>query len=30
MQALSKFKKGDSTKAKVKRGNEEIIFDITF
>lgn len=30
MQALSKFSKGDSTKVKVKRGSEELIFDITF
>jgi hypothetical protein len=30
MQALSKFKKGDSTKVTVKRGNEELVFDITF
>ena len=30
MQALSKFKKGDATKVKVKRGGEEIDFDIIF
>jgi aminopeptidase YwaD len=30
MQALSKFKKGDSTKATVKRGAEELVFDISF
>ncbi|QNA44637.1 M28 family peptidase [Lacibacter sediminis] len=30
MQALSKFKKGDATKVKVKRGNEELEFDIAF
>jgi aminopeptidase YwaD len=30
MQALSKFKKGDATKVKVKRGAEEIDFDIIF
>ena len=30
MQVLSKFKKGDSTKVKVKRGSEEIFFDVTF
>nr|WP_294903489.1 M20/M25/M40 family metallo-hydrolase [uncultured Lacibacter sp.] len=30
MQALSKFKKGDATKVKVKRGAEELEFDITF
>lgn len=30
MQALSKFKKGDATKVKVKRGNEELLFDIVF
>lgn len=30
MQALSKFKKGDSTKVTVKRGGEELVFDITF
>ena len=30
MQALSKFKKGDSTKVTVKRGSEEMIFDIVF
>jgi hypothetical protein len=30
MQALSKFKKGDSTKVTVKRGSEEIVFDIAF
>ncbi len=30
MQALAKFKKGDATKVKVKRGNDELEFDITF
>lgn len=30
MQALSKFKKGDNTKVKLKRGNEEIVYDLTF
>lgn len=30
MQALSKFKKGDATKVKVKRGNDELEFDIVF
>ncbi|PWT97503.1 MAG: hypothetical protein C5B52_13685 [Bacteroidetes bacterium] len=30
MQALGKFKKGDSTKVKVKRGTEEKVFNITF
>lgn len=30
MQALSKFKKGDATKVKVKRGAEELVFDIVF
>lgn len=30
MQALSKFKKGDATKVKVKRGNEELVFDVSF
>jgi hypothetical protein len=30
MQALGKFKKGDAAKVKVKRGNEEIVFDIVF
>jgi hypothetical protein len=30
MQALSKFKKGDATKVKVKRGNDELLFDIVF
>ena len=30
MQALGKFKKGDGTKVKVKRGNEEMEFDIIF
>jgi C-terminal processing protease CtpA/Prc len=30
MQTLSKFKKGDSTQVKVKRGEEELAFDITF
>ena len=30
MQALGKFRKGDATKVKVKRGNEEMVFDIAF
>ena len=30
MQTLGKFKKGDATKVKVKRGTEEIVFDIVF
>ena len=30
MQALSKFKKGDATKVRVKRGNEELEFAIQF
>jgi hypothetical protein len=30
MQALGKFKKGDATKVKVKRGNDELFFDIVF
>ena len=30
MQTLSKFKKGDATKVKVKRGAEELVFDIQF
>jgi hypothetical protein len=30
MQALGKFKKGDSTKVIVKRGSEELTFDIVF
>ncbi len=30
MQALSKFKKGDAAKVKVKRGAEELVFDIVF
>lgn len=30
MQALNKFKKGDKTKVVVKRGTEELTFDITF
>jgi aminopeptidase YwaD len=30
MQALGKFKKGDATKVKVKRGNEELEFNIAF
>ncbi len=30
MQALGKFKKGDATKVKVKRGTEELVYDITF
>ncbi len=30
MQGLGKFKKGDATKVKVKRGTEELTFDIAF
>lgn len=30
MQALGKFKKGDATRVTVKRGGEEIVFDIVF
>lgn len=30
MQTLSKFKKGDATKVKVKRGDKELEFDIAF
>lgn len=30
MQALGKFKKGDATKIFVKRGSEELQFDIVF
>jgi aminopeptidase YwaD len=30
MKALGKFTKGDSVKLKIKRGNEELLFDITF
>ncbi len=30
MQALGKFNKGEAAKVKVKRGNEELIFDIIF
>ena len=30
MAALSKFKKGDKTTVKVKRGNDEKVFDVTF
>ncbi len=30
MGALGKFNKGDATKVKVKRGNEELVFDIVF
>ena len=30
MEALSKFNKGDATKVKLKRGNEEISFDVVF
>lgn len=30
METLNKFKKGDATKAKVKRGSEELMFDIVF
>ena len=30
MGALGKFNKGDATKVKVKRGNEDLVFDIVF
>ncbi len=30
MQALSKFKKGQQTQVTIKRGNEELKFDIVF
>lgn len=30
MEALAKFKKGDATRVKVKRGNEDLEFDIKF
>ncbi len=30
MKALGKFKKGDTTKVKVKRGSQEVEKDITF
>ena len=30
MQVLGKFKKGDKTKVKLKRGSEELEFDVTF
>jgi len=30
MQALGKFKKGDATQVKVRRGTEELVFDIVF
>lgn len=30
MKALGNFKKGDTTKVKVKRGSEEILLDVTF
>jgi aminopeptidase YwaD len=30
MQALSKFNKGDATKVKVKRGSDELTFDVVF
>ncbi len=30
MQALGKFKKGDSANVKVKRGSDELLFEITF
>jgi len=30
MQTLGKFKKGDATKVTVKRGADEIVFDIIF
>ena len=30
MQVLGKFNKGDATKVKVKRGAEELVFDIVF
>jgi aminopeptidase YwaD len=30
MEALSKFKKGDPAKVKVKRGKEDMSFDVVF
>ena len=30
MQTLNKFNKGDATKVKVKRGSNELVFDIVF
>lgn len=30
MQVLGKFNKGDATKVKVKRGADELVFDIVF
>jgi hypothetical protein len=30
MQVLGKFKKGDATKVIVKRGTEELTFDVVF
>ncbi len=30
METLNKFNKGDATKVKVKRGTEELVFDIVF
>jgi hypothetical protein len=30
MEALSKFKKGDAVKVKIKRGNDQIILDVVF
>ena len=30
MEALSKFKKGDTTKVEVQRGNENVILELTF
>jgi S1-C subfamily serine protease len=30
MEALSKFNKGDAAKVKLKRGNEELSFDVVF
>ena len=30
MEALSKFNKGDATKVKLRRGNEELSFDLIF
>ena len=30
MQSLSKFKKGDKTQLKIKRGSEEKVFEIQF
>jgi hypothetical protein len=30
MGALGKFSKGEATKVKVKRGTEELVFDIVF